>query len=126
MTDPQKIDAPERDYLLSHKTYERLKVFVQLIIPATITFVSTVGVIWGIQDIAVGIGATLGALGILLGVIIKIGDVTYNASESKFDGRFWVDHTDTGTTVTPQFKQDLPELAKQGTVTLKVEEVPKT
>lgn len=128
MTDTSATNAEtsERDYLLSHKMYELLKVFVGLIIPAVITFVSTVGGIWGISSIATAIAATLGALSLLLGVIIKIGDVTYNASESKFDGRFWVDHTDQGMTVTPQFKADLPDLAKQGTVTLKVEEVPRT
>jgi hypothetical protein len=118
-------DQIDRDYLLSHTVYDRLKLFALIIFPAVGVFYASLAAIWGLPY-ATEVLSTIVAIDTFLGVIIKIGDVTYNASESKFDGRFWVDQTDRGTTVTPQFKADLPELAKQDQVTLKVQDVPKT
>ena len=125
MTDTPPNETTDRDYLLSHKVYDLLKLFALLIFPALGVFYASLATIWGLPAATQVLG-TIVAIDTFLGVIIKIGDVTYNASESKFDGRFWVDHTDQGTTVTPQFKADLPELTKQDSITLKVENVPKT
>lgn len=128
MTDlPSSDPTPvvERDYLLSPKLYDVLKLIALVLLPAAGAFYSALALIWGLPS-ADKVLLTITAVNAFLGVLIKIGDASYNASESKFDGRFQVQPNPDGrgAVVTPQFTQQLPQLLKQGEVKLKIEEVP--
>lgn len=65
---------------MSNKTYDVLKMWMQIYIPAICTFVFAVGNIWDIHvltDYKEQIVGTLAALDTLLGVILKISSNNY-------------------------------------------------
>ena len=65
---------------MSNSTYDKLKYFAQVILPALCTFVFAVGNIWDIHiltDYSEQIVGTLAALDTLLGVLLKISSDNY-------------------------------------------------
>ena len=65
---------------MSNKTYDTLKLWAQVILPAICTFVFAVGNIWNIHvltDYSEQIVGTLAALDTLLGVLLKISSDNY-------------------------------------------------
>lgn len=74
-----------RGYLLSNKLYNTLKLLALVIFPAVGTFYFGLAQIWGLPA-AEQVIATIVVIDTFLGVLIKIGDATYNASEARFDG----------------------------------------
>lgn len=65
---------------MSNKTYDTLKLWAQVILPAICTFVFAVGNIWNIHvltDYSEQIVGTLAALDALLGVLLKISSDNY-------------------------------------------------
>ena len=61
---------------LSNKTYDILKWIAQIAIPAFEIFWLTIGKIWGIP-LTVEIGATIAAVGVLLGALLGISNINY-------------------------------------------------
>lgn len=65
---------------MSNKTYDILKMWAQVILPAICTFVFAIGNIWDIHiltDYSEQIVGTLAALDALLGVLLKISSNNY-------------------------------------------------
>ena len=65
---------------MSNSTYDTLKLWAQVILPAICTFVFAVGNIWNIHiltDYSEQIVGTLAALDTLLGVLLKISSDNY-------------------------------------------------
>ena len=65
---------------MSNETYDRLKLWAQIILPAICTFVFAVGNIWNIHvltDYSEQIVGTLAAFDALLGVLLKISSDNY-------------------------------------------------
>lgn len=65
---------------MSNSTYDTLKLWAQVILPAICTFVFAVGNIWNIHiltDYSEQIVGTLAALDTLLGVLLKISSDKY-------------------------------------------------
>lgn len=71
---------------LSDKTYDLLKFFAVHIFPALETFWLTVGAIWNIPY-TVEVGATLGAIGMLVGGVIGLSKAEYEkAKKAEYEG----------------------------------------
>lgn len=83
------------DYLLNDKFYDRLKVFTLVILPAIGTLYYGLAGIWGLPAAEQVVG-TVVVLTTFFGVVIKIGDRSYNASQDKFDGSLTVVTKDNG------------------------------
>lgn len=65
---------------MSNETYDHLKLWMQIILPAICTFVFTVGNIWHIgfiTDYSEQIVGTITAIDTFLGVILKISSNNY-------------------------------------------------
>lgn len=92
----EQTNSSARDHLLSNKAYDALKLLAIIIFPAIGTLYFTLGQIWGLPD-PNEVVASIVAIDTFLGVIIKLGDASYNASESKFDGAVVVTPNGDGT-----------------------------
>lgn len=77
--------AKDKDYLLKNHVYDLLKKFTTLVLPAIGALYFGLAAIWGLPAAEQVVG-TCAVLATFLGVIIKLGDNSYNASEDKFDG----------------------------------------
>lgn len=75
---------PQRHFL-SNPLYDLLKLLALIIFPAIGTLYFTLAGIWGFPSAEQVLG-TIVAIDTFLGVIIKLGDVSYNASGARFDG----------------------------------------
>ena len=60
----------------TNKTYDILKWVALTVIPAFEIFWLTIGKIWGIP-LTVEIGATIAALGVLLGALLGVSNINY-------------------------------------------------
>lgn len=87
--------APEQDYILSNKLYDRLKLLALVILPALGTLYFGLAGIWGLPA-AEQVSGTIVVLVTFLGVLIKVGDASYNASEAKYAGVLDINHTGRG------------------------------
>lgn len=76
---------PTQDHLLSNKTYDLLKTFALVVLPALGVLYAGVAAIWGLPS-AEQVLATLVVVDTFLGVLIKIGDRSYNNSDAKYVG----------------------------------------
>lgn len=65
--------------MLSNKAYDILQWLSYVVFPALATLVLTLGDIWGFPY-AVQIGATISAVALFLGAILKVSNIKYNAS----------------------------------------------
>lgn len=66
--------------MMSNSTYDTLKLWAQIILPAIATFLFTIGQIWHIDILTTyneQILATLAAIDTLLGVLLKISSNKY-------------------------------------------------
>lgn len=64
---------------MSNKTYDKLKWFALIFIPALEALILTVGKIWAIPYYS-EIGATVAALGVFLGALLNVSSKTYYKS----------------------------------------------
>ena len=109
-----------QDYILSNKLYDILKLLAIIIIPAVATFYVTIAAIWGLPS-AEEVAATAVAISTLLGVIVKIGDKSYNESAGKFDGVVNISATPRGTQkVSLEVPGDPMDIVNKDQLTLKV------
>lgn len=75
---------------MSNNTYDRLKWFALIFIPAFETLILTVGKIWSIPYY-LEIGATVAAFGVFLGALLNVSSAAYYDSLKEGD-----DDDDTG------------------------------
>ena len=75
--------------MMSNKTYDRLKWFALIFVPAFETLILTVGKIWSIPYY-LEVGATVAAVGVFIGALLGVS--SYNYYESLNGG----DDDDTG------------------------------
>ncbi|HMS83606.1 MAG TPA: phage holin [Nitrospira sp.] len=112
--------ATSKDYLLSNKFYDRLKTFSLVILPALGTLYYGLAQIWGLPDAEQVVGSIV-VITAFLGVIIKIGDRSYNASEDKFDGTLNIVPKASGKELYDmQLSKPAEDLKAQDAVTFKV------
>ena len=72
-------------FVLSPKLYDRMKQFVQIVLPAFATFYLTLGQVWGFGYVE-QVVATTTALTTFLGVLLGVSSRTYNNSNLKYSG----------------------------------------
>jgi hypothetical protein len=111
----------EQDYLISNKTYDVLKRFVTLVMPATATLYAALAALWDLPNPEAVVG-TIVALTTFCGVLLAFSSNSWNNSEGKYDGEIVVGSEDEVTgnpdiqlTVT----RDPAELAEKRTVRLR-------
>ena len=105
---------------ITNKSYDVIKWIVVIVIPAVITLYSTLGGIW-IFPLVQEITASLAAIDVFLGVIMKISSATYN---KEYDGVLHVDTVNDETTDKYLFEvDDLDQLANKDRITLKIDAV---
>ena len=105
---------------ITNKAYDAIKWIVVIVIPAVITLYSTLGGIWDfpyVQEIT----ASLAAVDVFLGVIMKISSASYN---KEYDGVLHVDTVNDEATDKYLFEvDDLDQLANKDKITLKIDAV---
>lgn len=74
-----------QDHLLNNKLYDFLKLLALIVLPAIGTLYVALAAIWGLPD-PEQVSATIVAIVTFLGVLIKLGDVSYNKSTDKYAG----------------------------------------
>ena len=112
--------AKDKDYLLKNRVYDILKKFTTLVLPAAGALYFGLAAIWNLPAAEQVVG-TCAVVGTFLGVIIKIGDNSYNASDDRFDGEInVVDKKNGGELYDMQLKIPAEELKALGAVTFKV------
>ena len=105
---------------ITNKSYDVIKWIVVIVIPAVITLYSTLGGIWDFP-LAQEITASLAAIDVFLGVIMKISSVSYN---KEYDGVLHVDTVNDEATDKYLFEvDDLDQLANKDKITLKIDAV---
>lgn len=105
---------------ITNKVYDVIKWIVVIIIPAIITLYSSLASIWGFPY-AEQITATLAAIDVFLGVVMKISTASYNKT---YDGVLHVDTVTDDETDKYLFEiDDLDNIASQNKITLKINNV---
>ena len=66
---------------MSNKLFDVLKWLSILALPAISTFIVTISKIWGFEDLGTLVGQTVTAVGFLLGALLGISTVQYNAKK---------------------------------------------
>jgi hypothetical protein len=120
MTNTTETSEP-KGFVLGDTTYNRLKWFVQIVLPSIATLYFSLGNVWGFGYIEQVLG-TLAALGTFLGVVLGISSVTYNNSNLKYSGMIEVfDPPETDKkTYSITFDGDVDDIDQQEEVTFKV------
>lgn len=104
--------------IFSGPTYDVIKQIAQYWLPASGALYFALASIWGLPYGEQVVG-TITAVDIFLGVLLGISKSQYDKSDERFDGALNVDHM-ADDEFQLEFKQELPRLANQDTVTLKV------
>lgn len=113
------MESDNQNHFLSNRLYDALKTVALIILPALGTFYVAIASVWGLPS-ANEVSATIVALVAFLGVIIKIGDASYNASEARYDGAMVIEPTATGTMHSLVLNSDPTELSDKKEVIFKV------
>lgn len=113
----------EGKYALPSSLYDVAKDAQQIYLPATGVLYVSLATIWG-WGYTVEVSATLTAIILFLGVVLKISTTSYNNSDKGNDGVLVVDQTDPKT---DKYLLDvttaLDEVATKDTITLRVNTV---
>lgn len=104
--------------MLTNRAYNYTKYAVQIALPALGTLYFTLASIWGLPYGEQVVG-TITAIALFGGVLIGVSKHQYDNSEQKFDGAMNVDHS-ADEEFRLEFKKELPDLADQDEITLKV------
>lgn len=67
---------------MDDKTYDRLKWFALIFIPAFVTLILTIGKIWSIPYYT-EVGATVAAIGVFIGAVIGVSSHNYYNSKNE-------------------------------------------
>lgn len=71
---------------LSDNTYNNMKFFVQIVLPALVVLYTTLSGIWHFPYVE-QVAGTIGAIAVFLGVILRISSSNYSAVVKKDSGR---------------------------------------
>ena len=124
---PLRADANTPSPVLSNTTYDIVKDVITLGFPGAVTLYAALAVIWG-WGFSEEVVATGGAIGIFLGILLKIAEKRYNALPTVYDGELIAnDPNPMENTFRLSFDKGLPELASQDSLRIKVVDLlPKT
>lgn len=117
---PLRADLDTPNPLLSNTTYDIVKDTVTIAFPAAVTLYAGLAVIWG-WGFSEEVVATGGAIGIFLGVLLKIASKKYEKLPTVYDGELIANDPDPDhETFRLDFNNSLPAMARQDTVRLRV------
>lgn len=106
--------------LFTNRAYDILKWLVQIVMPAAGTLYFTLAQIWGFQYAEQVVG-TIAALTLFVGVVMKLSNRSYEASDDKYDGALQVTQVPgDGTEHSLVFNAPLDELQNKKNLLLKV------
>lgn len=108
-----------KDHMLSNTAYDRLKNVALVVLPATGALYAGLAQIWGLPA-GEEVVASIVVVDTFLGVVIKIGDASYNASSSKYDGAVIVSEDEEKQTFSLVLNADPSEIAKNNELRFKV------
>ena len=78
---------------LSDKTYNKLRIFVEILLPALSTLYFTLAQIWGLPNPEKIVG-TIAAITTFLGLLLRSARKSYDKSDAKYDGHLNVTEED--------------------------------
>ena len=117
---PLRADANTPSPVLSNTAYDIVKDTVTIAFPAAITLYAGLAVIWG-WGFSEEVVATGGAVGIFLGVLLKIASKKYEKLPVQYDGELIANDPDPDNeTFRLDFDNSLPAMARQDTIRLRV------
>lgn len=111
--------AQQQDHLLSDKQYFLLNALAVIILPALGTLYFALAQIWHFPAGEQVVGSIV-AVDTFLGVIVKVGEQSYDQSGAKFDGAINVADQADKTVYSLELNGDPAELKNQSEVTFKV------
>lgn len=106
---------------LSDSWYDRLRILVQIWIPAIALFYVTIAALWDLPA-AEQVTGTLAAIAVLIGTLLGISRKQYQKSDSRFDGTLEVNAGPTFDVDKYKLNVDgrLKDLAVKDEITLKI------
>lgn len=111
--------AKKRDHLLTDQEYFLLDNATRVVLPALGALYFTLAQIWGLPYAAQVVGS-LAALNIFLGVLVKVGETSYNNSGSRYSGSLNVVEQPDRTLYSLELDYTPEELALKDAVSFKV------
>lgn len=121
MTD--QTDAPTHEHLLTDKQYFILNNLAVVVFPAVGTLYFALAQIWGLPAAEQVIG-TIVALDAFLGVLVKVGEASYDNSTAKFVGAINVAELPDKTVYTLAMNHEPETLKNMDKATFKVNNLP--
>lgn len=112
-------DAPKQDHLLSDEQYFLLNSLAVIVLPALGTLYFALAQIWGLPAAEQVVGSIV-AVDTFLGVVVKIGETSYNNSTNKYSGAINVSDTAEKTLYSLELNQDPASLKDMNEVRFKV------
>ena len=106
---------------LTSKAYNHLKYAVQIVLPAAGTLYFTLAQIWALPYGEQVVG-TITAIALFGGILIGVDKSRYEKSDQKYDGAMKVDAS-ADEEYMLEFKKELPDLAGNKEIVLKVDRV---
>lgn len=85
MTNPTPVPAAEAGIILKSSTYEKLRWFVQIVLPAFSALYLGLAQLWGLPEPEKVVG-TIALLTTFLGVVLLISRNNFNRSDAGYDG----------------------------------------
>jgi len=105
-------------FVLSQKAYNFLKNLVQLILPGLGTLYVSLAGIWGIPS-AEKVSASLAAVALFLGIVLKISAATFEKLGLAFDGEMIVEEGEDGATIRLALNEDSDALLLKDSVSFR-------
>lgn len=116
--DPVGFSQPKTPFL-SDKVYSKLRIFVEILLPAVSTLYFTLAQIWGFPNPEKVVGS-IAAITTFLGLILRSARRSYNKSDAKYDGNMNVVEEDGKTVFSLDLKTDPEMLSQKKDITFKV------
>lgn len=110
---------PGRDHLLNDQQYFLLNALAVIILPAVGTLYFALAQIWGLPSAEEVVG-TIVAVDTFLGILVKVGETSYNNSESRFAGAINVAEQPDKTVYSLDLNHPVEELTNKDQVTFRV------
>lgn len=106
--------------MLSNNVYNTFNLFVQLILPATLTLYVTLATIWH-WDHVTEVSSSVSALTVFLGLILRISNKSYINSDGRFGGNIIVTENEEGIkTYSLEVHGNPEDIVNQKEITFKV------
>jgi hypothetical protein len=104
---------------MSDKVYGKLRIFVELLLPAVSTLYFTLAQIWGFPNPEKVVGS-IAAITTFLGLLLRGARKSYDKSDAKYDGQMNVVEEDGKTVFSLDLKADPETLSQKKDITFKV------